>query len=102
LGFTSWVFNPHPTKKERSTAIPPSWISLRAAREVVDPHPTPKIPNGSTAHPCALRALTIIPDGYTVFLMLYFGNFEGELVQTVIAVSIEGLVYWLLSVKRQH
>ncbi|CAM4049117.1 hypothetical protein SHDE107825_01295 [Shewanella denitrificans] len=38
-----------------------------AAREVVDPHKTKKIPNGSTAHPCALRALTIIPDGYTVF-----------------------------------
>jgi hypothetical protein len=25
------------------------------------------------------RALTIIPDGYTVFLREYFGNFEGEI-----------------------
>jgi hypothetical protein len=39
-----------------------------AAREVVDPHIHLKIPNGSTAHPCAQRALTIIPDGCTVFL----------------------------------
>jgi hypothetical protein len=29
------------------------------------------------------------PDGYTVFLREYFGNFEGELVQTVITVSVE-------------
>jgi hypothetical protein len=48
-----------------------------AAREVVAPHIHIKIPNGSTAHPCALRALTIIPDGFTVFLCEYFGNFEG-------------------------
>jgi hypothetical protein len=54
-------------KREDSTANPPSWISRRAAREVVNPYPTKKIPNGSTAHPCAKRALTIIPDGYTVF-----------------------------------
>jgi hypothetical protein len=39
-----------------------------AAREVVDPHIHLKIPNGSTAHPCAQRALTIIPDGFTGFL----------------------------------
>jgi hypothetical protein len=45
--------------------------------EVVDPHIHVKIPNGSTAHPCAQRALTIIPDGYTVFLREYFGNSEG-------------------------
>jgi hypothetical protein len=78
LGSKSWVFNPHPTKRESSTANPPSWIALHAA-------PTKllilifqvKIPNGSTAHPCALRALTIIPDGFTVFLLEYFGNSEG-------------------------
>jgi hypothetical protein len=46
--------------------------------EVVDPHIQLKIPNGSTARPCALRALTIIPDGYTIFLSEYFVNFEGS------------------------
>jgi hypothetical protein len=46
--------------------------------EVVDPHIQVKIPNGSTARPCALRALTIIPDGYTIFLSEYFVNFEGS------------------------
>jgi hypothetical protein len=65
-------------KREDSTANPPSWISFRAAREVVVPHMTKKIPNGSTAHPCALRALTIIADGFTVFQSSYFGNFEGN------------------------
>jgi hypothetical protein len=45
--------------------------------EVVDPYIQVKIPKGSTAHPCALRALTIIPDGFTVFLLEYFGNSEG-------------------------
>jgi hypothetical protein len=34
------------------------------------------------------RALTIIPDGYTVFLREYFGNFEGKWVQPVSAVLI--------------
>jgi hypothetical protein len=54
-------------KREDSTANPPSWISLRAAREVVNPYPAKKIPNGSTALPCAQRAFTIISDGFTVF-----------------------------------
>jgi hypothetical protein len=35
------------------------------------------------------RALTIIPDGFTVFLREYFGNFEGEWVQPVSEVLIK-------------
>jgi hypothetical protein len=81
----AWIrvvsFQPTPGQEGRFNSKS-SLLDLPPCRpdEVVVPHPTPKIPNGSTAHPCALRALTIIPDGYTVFLVLYFGNFEGELV----------------------
>ncbi|WP_415837696.1 hypothetical protein, partial [Shewanella denitrificans] len=59
----------------------PSPLELPPCRpdEVVEPHIHLKIPNGSTAHPGAQRALTIIPDGCTVFLGESIGNFEGSL-----------------------
>jgi hypothetical protein len=33
------------------------------------------------------------PDGYTAFLLEYFGNFEGEWVQPVSEVLVQGLMY---------
>jgi hypothetical protein len=46
--------------------------------------------------PCNPRMDESGPDGYTVFLREYFGNFEGEWVQPVSEVLVQGLVFLAL------